>query len=55
MEGEIITKLEKAMGEGEDYNMKEYLGQAQQIAEQKLQMYAELVAKIKEFRSSHGD
>ena len=53
VEGEIITKLENAMGEGEPYNMGEYLATAQQIAEQKLAMYSDLVSKIKEFRGNY--
>ena len=51
VEGEIITQLENAMGDGDAYNMEEYLAQADQIAEQKLRMYTELRAKIREFRS----
>jgi hypothetical protein len=36
IEGEIITRLENAMSEGDQYDMHEYLGTAEQIAEQKL-------------------
>jgi len=32
VEGELITKLENAMGDGDPYNMGAYLGQAEQIA-----------------------
>ena len=50
MEGEIITRLEHAMSEGEQYDMHDYLGTAEQIAEQKLQMYTSLLENIKNFR-----
>jgi hypothetical protein len=33
IEGEIITRLENAMSEGDQYDMHEYLGTAEQIAE----------------------
>lgn len=50
VEGEIITKLENAMSEGDQYDMQEYLNTAEQIAEQKLKMYAALLENIKGFR-----
>ena len=49
-EGEIITRLENAMGDGEQYDMLEYLETAEQIAERKLKMYSELVKHIQDFR-----
>ena len=33
IEGEIITRLEHAMSEGEQYDMQDYLGTAEEIAE----------------------
>ena len=54
MEGEIITRLEHAMSEGDQYDMAEYLGTAEQIAEQKLQMYTSLLENIKNFRQKFG-
>ncbi len=50
VEGEIITKLENALSEGDQYDMQEYLNTAEQIAEQKLKMYAALMENIKGFR-----
>lgn len=54
VEGEIITRLENAMSEGYDYDMREYLATAEGIAEQKLQMYTSLLKNIKEFRANFG-
>lgn len=53
VEGEIITKLENAMGEGVAYNMDDYLATAEQIAQQKLAMYSDLVSKIQEFKQHY--
>lgn len=50
VEGEIITKLENAMSEGDQYDMQEYLSTAEQIAEQKLKMYSALLENIKGFK-----
>jgi hypothetical protein len=50
IEGELITKLENAMGDGEIYDMAAYLQQAEKIAKNKLSMYANLVDKINDFR-----
>ena len=52
MEGEIITRLENEMSEGKTYDMKKYIDTAEEIAERKLQMYTDLLNKIKEFRTS---
>jgi hypothetical protein len=38
-EGEMITTLERAIKNEEDYDMREYLASARQIAIQKIQMY----------------
>jgi hypothetical protein len=43
------------MSEGDQYDMHEYLGTAEQIAEQKLQMYTSLLENIKNFRSKFGE
>ncbi len=51
MEGEIITLLENEMREGESYDMRKYLDTAQEIAEKKLQMYADLLSNIKQFKA----
>ncbi len=51
VEGEIITLLENEMREGESYDMKKYLDTAQEIAEKKLQMYADLLSNIKQFKA----
>jgi hypothetical protein len=42
------------MSEGYDYDMHEYLATAEGIAEQKLQMYTNLLRNIKEFRATFG-
>ena len=51
VEGEIITLLENEMREGESYDMKKYLDTAQESAEKKLQMYADLLSNIKQFKA----
>jgi hypothetical protein len=51
VEGEIITILENEMREGESYDMKKYLDTAQEIAEKKLHMYADLLSNIKQFKA----
>lgn len=38
-EGEMITTLERAIMNEEEYDMREYLADARQIAMQKIQMY----------------
>lgn len=38
-EGEMITTLERAIKNEEDYDMREYLANARQIAMQKIEMY----------------
>ena len=39
-EGELITRIEKAMVNEMDYDMESYLNMAEAIAEKKLQMYS---------------
>ena len=53
VEGEIITLLENEMREGESYDMKKYLDTAEKIAEKKLQMYADLLTNIKQFKAKY--
>lgn len=54
IEGEIITRLENAMSEGDTYDMQEYLVTAEEIAEKKLAMYTSLLDNIKGFKSKFG-
>lgn len=54
VEGEIITRLEHAMSEGESYDMKEYLNTAEEIAEQKLKMYTALLEDVKRFKTKYA-
>ena len=46
MEGEVITKLENAMLNDENYDMDSYLQSAEEIAKKKLAMYGELLDRI---------
>lgn len=48
-EGEMITTLERAIKNEEDYDMRDYLANARQIAMQKIQMYQQLMQNIDEF------
>jgi hypothetical protein len=41
------------MREGESYDMKKYLDTAQEIAEKKLKMYADLLGNIKQFKAKY--
>ena len=50
MEGEIITKLENAMMNDEQYDMGAYLDSAEEIARKKLAMYSELLSNINSFK-----
>lgn len=51
VEGEIITRLENEMSEGKSYDMKKYIETAEEIAERKLQMYTDLLSKIKDLKT----
>lgn len=51
-EGEMITTLERAIKNEEDYDMREYLASARQIALQKIQMYQQLMQNIDEFQNT---
>jgi len=51
VEGEIITKLENAMMNDEQYDMAAYLESAEEIARKKLAMYSELLNNISNFKS----
>lgn len=46
VEGEVITKLENAMLNDENYDMDSYLQSAEEIAKKKLAMYGELLERI---------
>lgn len=48
-EGEMITTLERAIMNEEEYDMREYLADARQIAMQKIQMYEQLMQNIDSF------
>ena len=50
VEGEIITKLENAMMNDEQYDMAAYLESAEEIARKKLAMYSELLTNIGRFK-----
>ena len=50
VEGEIITKLENAMMNDEQYDMGAYLDSAEEIARKKLAMYSELLSNISSFK-----
>ena len=50
VEGEIITKLENAMMNDEQYDMAAYLESAEEIARKKLTMYSELLRNIGNFK-----
>lgn len=54
-EGELITKIEKAMVNQDTYDMKGYIRNAEQIARKKLQMYAKLLEDIESFKKKYGD
>ena len=56
VEGEIITKLENAMMNDEQYDMAAYLESAEEIARKKLAMYSELLRNIGNFKQEfmHG-
>lgn len=53
MEGEIITKLENAMMNDENYDMGAYLESAEEIARKKLAMYSELLNNISNFKNDY--
>jgi hypothetical protein len=53
-EGELITKIEKAMVNEVDYDMKGYLDMAEAIAQKKLEMYSSLLQNINEFKLKFG-
>ncbi len=54
-EGEMITKIEKAMVNESNYDMHGYLDMAEGIAKKKLEMYSKLLQDIGEFKSKFGD
>lgn len=48
----MITTLERAIKNEEDYDMRDYLANARQIALQKIQMYQQLMQNIDEFQNT---
>ena len=52
-EGELITKIEKAMVNDVEYDMKGYLNMAEQIARKKLEMYSNLLENISQFKQKY--
>ena len=54
-EGEMITTLERAIKNEEDYDMRDYLANARQIALQKIQMYQQLMQNIDEYQGTFID
>ena len=54
-EGELITRIEKAMVNDANYDMRGYLDMAERIARKKLEMYTKLVGDISEFKRRFGD
>ena len=53
-EGELITKIEKAMVNEAEYDMKGYLNMAERIARKKLEMYSNLVENITQFKQKYA-
>lgn len=51
-EGEMITTLEKAIKNEQEYDMRDYLNNARSIAMQKIQMYNQLLQSIDEFQTT---
>ena len=49
-EGDLITSLQQAMGNDEEYDIQKYLHQIEMIAERKIEMYVNLVSNVKGFR-----
>ncbi len=49
-EGELITRLQTAMTNETDYDMKEYLDQIEAVARKKMMMYSNLVSNIDSFK-----
>jgi hypothetical protein len=47
----LITKIEKAMVNETNYDMKGYLNTAEAIAKKKLEMYSRLLSQIGAFKS----
>jgi hypothetical protein len=53
-EGELITKIEKAMVNEANYDMHGYLDMAEQIARKKLEMYSKLLGDISDFKRRYA-
>ena len=52
-EGEMITTLELAFLNEEEYDMREYLSDARQIVMRKFQMYSQLQTLIDKFQGDY--
>ena len=52
-EGELITRIEKAMVNETDYDMRGYLDMAERIARKKLEMYSSLLESISTFKRKY--
>ena len=48
----MITTLERAIKNEEDYDMRDYLENARQIAHQKIAMYQQLLGSIDSFQTN---
>lgn len=53
-EGELITKIEKAMVNEDNYDIDGYMDRAEEIARQKIEIYSQLLRNISMFRDKHG-
>ena len=49
----MITKIEKAMVNEAEYDMKGYLNMAEKIAKKKLEMYSSLLENISQFKQKY--
>ena len=54
-EGELITQLQTAMTNEQNYNMVEYIGSIETVARKKLEMYTNLLRSCSEFRQKFGE
>ena len=52
-EGELITKIEKAMVNEDGYDMDGYLEVVEAIARKKIEMYSHLLKSVRSFKQKH--
>lgn len=50
----MITKIEKAMVNESDYDIKTYIEMAEAIARKKIEMYSNLISNIQDFKERFG-